>query len=140
MGKFIKNELKEENNCPNTGQTLDNASVINIHDLEASNKTIEESREKQMKLKKILNQISFTILLFFSKFESINVNDFSVNVNNNEEIENFEDVIEESDDENIDIPNLLLNYVIIDCTPITYIDSVGVHTLHQVYMIYLILN
>ncbi len=68
------------------------------------------------------------------------MNDFSVNVKNNEEIENFEDVIEESDDENSDLPNLQLNYIIIDCTPITYIDSVGVHTLHQVSMIYLILN
>jgi hypothetical protein len=67
MGKFMKNELssQEENSCPNTytGQTLDNASVIDIHDLEASLKTIEESGEIKMKFKKIL--IIRQVLQFF---------------------------------------------------------------------------
>ena len=68
------------------------------------------------------------------------MNEFSVEVTNKDENKNLEDVIEESDDESTDLPNLPVNYIIIDCTPITYIDTVGVHTLHQVFKLFFLLN
>ena len=99
--------------------------------------SVEKSKEKSSSLKKN----SFSLQSISSRLHSIDLNDLplnytpiDINMKIDEEIQNLDDVIEESDDENADYPEVTLNCIIIDCTPITYIDSVGVHTLHQVFI------
>lgn len=44
----------------------------------------------------------------------------------------FEDALEADDDKDIQIPKIPIKYIIIDCSPINFIDSVGVKAMKHV--------
>lgn len=49
-----------------------------------------------------------------------------------EEEFDIEEALDADDDESINIPELPIKYIIIDCSPINFIDTVGVKALNQV--------
>jgi hypothetical protein len=90
-------------------------------------------------LKSRLSRGSFSIRTLNNRLYSIDLNNENIEetlgdsiTENQRENENLDNVIEHSDDENADFPVLSVKVIIIDCTPISYIDSVGVQTLQQV--------
>ena len=95
---------------------------------------------KERKLsKRRLTKDSIIFRSFSSRLYSIDLGDsfdknkpFDIMIDGTEDIRDLDDVIEESDDENADYPDIPVSCIIIDCTPISYIDSVGVQTLYQV--------
>lgn len=80
----------------------------------------------EIKLKVIITQNYYISLKIESKCLKINSKS-----DKNEEFD-FEDALEADDDKEIKIPKIPIKYIIIDCSPINFIDSVGVKAMKHV--------
>ena len=136
----MKNLYKTNNNELSNNETTEKPEIRSRRKtlVKLDMNTICEDKVDEIpthgQLKSRLSRGSFSIRALNNRLYSIDLNEnieekLSDPITENENLDN---VIEHSDDENADFPVLSVKVIIIDCTPISYIDSMGVQTLQQV--------